>query len=108
MAERVMREAASFAKGYKPAEGDHPDLESRVTMYRRAVKGGDKRVVAAHARTLVRFARNVGAIGDTSSSSDDGPSKAELQAEAEALGLAKGGSKAELEARIAEHKAQGE
>ena len=103
MAEAMLRDAAAFAKSYTPQDGEHPDLESRVAMYRRAVKSGDKRRTAAHARTLVRFARNVGRLEVTSSSStsSDGPTKAELQAEAESLGLSKSGSKGELQARIA-------
>lgn len=47
------------------------------------------------------------AVGDAKSSLE-GPSHAELKAEAEDLGLAKSGSKAELAERIAAHKAAGE
>lgn len=98
--ERDVRDAKAFAAAYEPSEDDHPDLESRVVMYRRAVEGGDKRVVAVHARTLMRFAGHLG-LDVPSGSADEGPSKAELQDEAEALGLSKRGTKAELAERIA-------
>lgn len=55
-----VRDAKAFAAKYRPAEGDHPDLESRVVMFRRAVKKGRERTIAVHARTLVRFVRQLG------------------------------------------------
>lgn len=58
--EKNIAEAKRFAQAYRPSEDDHPDLQSRVVMFRRAVEDGDKRKVAVHARTLVRFVRNVG------------------------------------------------
>lgn len=58
--EKDIAGAERFAASYKPGDDDHPDLESRVVMYRRAVEGGDKRVIAVHARTLVRFVGHVG------------------------------------------------
>lgn len=53
-------EAKRFAKAYKPSEDDHPDLESRVVMFNRAVEAKDDRAVQAHARTLTQF---VGLLG---------------------------------------------
>lgn len=58
--EKAVRDAKAFAAAYKPSEDDHPDLESRVVMFRRAVEGGSPRVIAAHARTLVRFVGHLG------------------------------------------------
>lgn len=52
--------AKRFAAAYRPSDSDHPDLSSRVVMYQRAVEDGDKRKVAAHARTLVRFIGHLG------------------------------------------------
>lgn len=102
-----VKAAEKFSASYQASDDQHPDLASRVAMYRRAVKDGDKRKVAIHARTLMRFARNTGAL-TSSSSDDDGPTKAELQAQAEALGIPKSGSKSDLEKRIAEKRAADE
>lgn len=56
--------AKRFAAAYKPSEDDHPDLASRVAMFKRAVadERGTKRTraQAVHARTLVRFLGHVG------------------------------------------------
>lgn len=112
MAEKMIEDVKRFAKSYRPQDDDHPDLESRVVMFKRAVESGSKRTIAAHARTLHRFLGHVrpDAIGSKRSSStaaatDDGPTKRELQAEAEARGLSKSGSKADLQARIDEYDA---
>lgn len=101
--ERLLRNAKAFADAYAPGDDDHVDLESRVVMYRRAVESGSKRAVAVHARTLMRFVGHLGL--DVPGSAADGPSKAELQEQAEALGLSKRGTKAELAERIAEAEA---
>lgn len=101
MAENTTRDAASFAAGYSPAAGDHPDLESRVVMYRRAVDSGDRRAEAVHARTLMRFVGHLG-IGTPTTGGDTGPTKAELQERAAALDLPTSGTKAQLASRIAE------
>lgn len=103
-----VKAADKFASSYAPAEGDHGDLESRVVMYRRAVKSGDKRKIAIHARTLMRFVSNTRGADEatrstsssSSSSSGDGPSKADLKAQAKALGLPVSGSIKDLEKRI--------
>lgn len=51
----------AFADSYEPDPAvDHPDLHSRVVMFRRAVEGGDDRHVQAHARSMVRFMEQVG------------------------------------------------
>lgn len=105
-AQTDLRAAKAYAAAYEPAEGDHPDLESRVVMFRRAVENDHTRVQAVHARTLMRFVGHLG-LDVPSGSADDGPSKAELQAAAEERGLSKSGSKAQLQARIDEHDAQG-
>lgn len=54
--------AKRFADAYTPSDGDHPDLASRVVMYRRAAdpKTGSKRAEAVHARTLMRFVGQLG------------------------------------------------
>lgn len=59
-ADRYARDAKAFAAAYKPSEDDPQDLESRVVMYRRAVKGGRERTIAVHARTLVQFVDQLG------------------------------------------------
>jgi hypothetical protein len=102
MAENTTRDAASFAAGYSPAAGDHPDLESRVVMYRRAVDSGDRRAEAVHARTLMRFVGHLGIAEPTTAGADTGPSKADLQARAAELDLPTSGTKAQLASRIAE------
>lgn len=109
-----VKAAEKFAASYTAEDGDHPDLESRVVMYRRAVKEGDKRKVAIHARTLMRFVANVrgrdegtrASSSSTSSSTSEGPTKADLKAQAEKLGLPTSGNKADLEKRIAEKLAE--
>ena len=60
--ETVKRDAKAFAAAYKPSEDDHPDLESRVVMYRRAAdpKTGSKHAEAVHARTLMRVVKHLG------------------------------------------------
>jgi hypothetical protein len=63
-AQTDLRDAKAFADAYKPSESDHPDMHSRVVMFRRAVESekGTKRTTrqAAHARALVRFVRQTG------------------------------------------------
>jgi hypothetical protein len=51
--------AKAFAKAYKPSEDDHPDLQSRVVLFDRAVAGKNDREIQAHARTLVRFLQHL-------------------------------------------------
>lgn len=55
-----VRDAKAFAAKYRPSDDDHPDLASRVKMFRRAVDSKRERVIAVHARTLVRFVRQLG------------------------------------------------
>lgn len=100
--ENLMRDAAAFADGYAPDPSDHPDLESRVVMYRRAVESGDRRAVAVHSRTLMRFVGHLGIGVPTTAGPDNGPTLADLQARAVELGLPKSGTKAQLASRIAE------
>lgn len=100
--ERTLKDAEAFAAGYAPDPSDHPDLSSRVAMYRRAVESGSTRAVAVHARTLMRFVGHLGVGTPVTAGGDDGPTKADLQARAEELGLPKSGSKAALASRIAE------
>lgn len=57
---KAVDSAKAFAEKFKPSEGDHPDLHSRVVMFRRAVEGKDDRHIQAHARSLVRFLAQVG------------------------------------------------
>lgn len=63
-AQTDIRDAKAFAAAYKPSEDDHPDLQSRVVMFRRAVESekGTKRTTAqaVHARTLMQFVRSLG------------------------------------------------
>lgn len=58
--ERLVADAKRFAESYTPSDEDHPDLHSRVVMFRRAIDQGDKRAVAIHAKTLTRFLGHVG------------------------------------------------
>lgn len=63
-AQTEIADAKRFAAAYKPSDSDHPDLESRVVMFRRAVaseKGTGRTVGSAvHARTLLRHLRQTG------------------------------------------------
>lgn len=103
---RDLRDAEAFAAAYEPSEDDHPDLESRVVMYRRAAASGSKPAEAVHARTLMRFVGHLGL--DMPDAGDMGPSKDELKDRARELGVPVSGSKAELASRIAAAEAENE
>lgn len=104
---KYIEQAKALAGSKSAMDSASGDLAGHVATFRARLEADGAEAVGtvAYARTVVDLARVEG-ISLTSSSGDDGPTKAELQAQAEALGLPKSGSKADLAKRIAEAKAE--
>lgn len=104
---KTVQRADAFVKAYEPADGDHPDLASRVANYSAAVEGGSDPARQIHARTLMAFVDHLG-LDSTSSDGDGGDEVLRGAALDQALddaGLSKAGTADEKRARLAEHQA---